>query len=240
MNVKSAFILWQDSTQSRMWKAVAKLTQQDDGQYELCYTQGANHKNFHGFVGMEDKNHTYKSEKIFTFLRNRILPESRPEHDRMFSWVELPVEEKDYFSLLALSGAEKKTDYIRLINIPTIENSVYKTRFFVSGINYLTNEQKYHLSSIKAGDLLSYQFELDNLVDPNAVILFKDTHIGYLPAYLCEEFKYLLDLYDESSLQIKVVKFNADAPSQYRLLCELTMNIDDNFKPFNRDDFKPF
>lgn len=240
MNVKSAFILWQDSTQSRMWKAVAKLTQKDDGQYEFFYTQGANHKNFHGFVGMEDKNHTYKSEKIFTFLRNRILPESRPEHDRMFSWVELPLEEKDYFSLLALSGAEKKTDYIRLINIPIIENGVYKTRFFVSGIHYLTDEQKQYLSSIQSGDILTYQFELNNSVDKNAIMLFKEHQIGYLPAYLCEEFKRLIDLYGESSLQIQVVKYNADAPSQYQLLCELTINVDDDFKPFNRDDFKPF
>lgn len=239
MNVKSAFILWQDLTQSRMWKAVAKLTQQDDGQYEFFYTQGAKHKNFHGFAGMEDKTRTYKSEKIFTFLRNRILPESRPEHDKMFSWLELSLEEKDYFSLLALSGGEKKTDYLRLINIPTIENGVYKTRFFVSSINYLTNEQKSSLLSLQVGDLLTYQFDQDNPIDKNAIMLFNHQQIGYLPAYLCEEFKKILGLYGESDLQIKVVKYNIDAPMQYQVLCELTVKVDDNYEPFNRDDFRP-
>lgn len=238
--MNSAFILWQDTAESRMWRAVAKLSKQSNGHYQLSYTKGAMHKSFHGFVGMEDKAKTYISETIFTFLKNRIIAESRPEHDKMFTWLGLNLEQKDYFSLLVLSGGEKRTDYFRLIGVPTIENEMYQVRFFVSGINYLTDKQKKSLTTLTAGDTLEYKLETTNKADRNAVLLLKEQTIGYLPAYLCEEFKQLIDLYGQNTPTITVVQYNNDAPPQYQLLCELSAKIDKNFQPFNGENFQPF
>ena len=100
--MKNVFVLWQDSADTRMWYPVAKLTQKSDLEYVFKYTKGSDHKNFTYFPSMENKLEEYKSDKLFAFFKNRLIPESRPEHDSMFEWSGLSANSKDYLELLAI------------------------------------------------------------------------------------------------------------------------------------------
>lgn len=231
--------MWQDSTDTRMWHPVAMLTQDDSNNYILNYTKGANHQKFSSFPSMQDISKSYTSPRLFSFFRNRLIPESRPEHDSMFEWSGLSAESKDYLELLAISGGEKKTDHFRIVNIPKNDDGFYKIKFFVSSINYLTEDEKVRLSNLKAGDQLKYKVDTFNEVDPDATILFKEENIkvGYLPHYLCKDLKNLRSYLKDEEIQISIIKINSEAPSQFKILCELKTPWPKDFKAFNDEEF---
>ena len=232
--------MWQDMADTRMWHPVAKLTQQSESDYLFKYTKGANYKSFSCFPNMEDKTKVYRSETLFNFFKNRLIPESRPEHDSLFEWAGLSPDCKDYIQLLAISGGEKKTDHYRIVNIPKNENGFYKTKFFVSGVNHLTDQEKVNTENLKDGDHLDFEFEFDNPYDDKATLLFKEVHkkVGYLPHYLCNDLRKLMSLSDRGEISINILKVNTLAPAQYRILCELKAPWKNGFEPFDDDEFK--
>ncbi|OTG85836.1 hypothetical protein B9T31_09585 [Acinetobacter sp. ANC 4558] len=238
--MKSVYVMWQDMADTRMWHPVAKLTQQSESDYLFKYTKGANHKSFSCFPNMEDKSKVYKSATLFNFFKNRLIPESRPEHDSLFAWAGLSSDCKDYIQLLAISGGEKKTDHFRIVNIPKNENAFYTTKFFVSGVNHLTDQEKGNADNLQDGDRLDFEFELDNHYDNKATLLFKEAEkkVGYLPHYLCNDLKRLMDFSDKSEISINILKVNTSAPAQYRILCELKAPWKNGFEPFDDEQFK--
>ncbi|NAS00472.1 HipA N-terminal domain-containing protein [Acinetobacter haemolyticus] len=240
--MKSVFVMWQDSTGTRMWHPVAKLTQQNSCRYVLSYTKGAQHEKFSFFPNMQDISKSYTSDRLFSFFRNRLIPESRPEHDNMFEWSDLSSDSKDYLELLAISGGEKKTDHFRIVNLPKNEDGFYRIKFFISSINYLNEIEKTSITSLQPNDWLKYQFDENNLVDVDATILLKEDNVrvGYLPHYLCKDLKKLLNYLNEDDIQIKVLKVNLDAPSQFKVLCELKAPWPENFNAFNDEEFSSY
>ncbi len=240
--MKSVFVMWQDSTGSRMWHPVAKLTQEASSRYVLNYTKGADHTNFSFFPSMLDTSKSYSSERLFSFFKNRLISESRPEHDSMFEWSGLSADSKDYLELLAISGGEKKTDHFRIVNIPENEDGFYRIKFFISSINYLTDIERNNVKELKPTDQLTYQFDLENDIDSNATILLKDNakKVGYLPHYLCKDLKNLLRYLKDSDIEISVLKVNPDAPAQFKILCELKASWPDGFDAFNDEEFSMY
>lgn len=240
--MKSVFVMWQDSANTRMWHPVAKLTQESETKYLFNYTKGANHRFFTFFPSMENKESTYISDRLFTFFKNRLIPESRPEHDCMFEWSGLFADSKDYLELLAISGGEKKTDHFRIVNFPQNIDGFYRIKFFVSSINYLDSSEKNKLKSLREGDLLNYQFDETNEIDSNATILLKDNEskVGYLPHYLCKDLKNLLLHVQKEKIEFTVIKVNLDAPAQFKVLCELKAPWPDGFHPFNDEEFSNY
>lgn len=234
--------MWQDSANTRMWHPVAKLTQESETKYLFNYTKGADHKFFTFFPSMENKEHSYTSERLFTFFKNRLIPESRPEHDSMFEWSGLSVDSKDYLELLAISGGEKKTDHFRIVDVPKNIDGFYRIKFFVSSINYLDVNEKSKLRLLSVGDRLNYQFDETNNVDADATILLKDEHIkvGYLPHYLCKDLKNLLCYAQNEEINFTVLKVNLDAPAQFKVLCELKAPWPNGFEPFNDEEFSKY
>lgn len=240
--MKSVYVMWQDSTDSRMWHPVAKLTQQDKSKFVLNYTKGANHSNFSFFPSMLDTTQNYVSDRLFSFFRNRLIPESRPEHDSMFEWSNLSVDSKDYLELLAISGGERKTDHFRIVNVPKNEDGFYRIKFFISSINYLSDDEKLNVKLLQVNDFLKYQFDTNNQIDSNATILLKDEdkRVGYLPHYLCKDLKNLSNFVRDSDIEISVLKVNPDAPSQFKILCELKAPWPEGFEAFNDDEYEAY
>ena len=240
--MKTVYILWQDKSFSgRMWHPVAKLTQTESGTYSLNYTKGAKNPRFQAFPSMVDRSKIYKSEELFYFLKNRIPPSSRPEHEALFDWCNLD-NKSSYLELLSVSGGEKVTDNYRVISIPENKNGKYKHLFFVSGIRYLSNTEKQAINDFNVGKSISYTFEYDNINDPKAVLLFdqnKTSPVGYYPRYLTSDLRKL----HESNISyplIKVVKVNPDAPEQFRLLCETVADWPKDFKSCHNDEYQDF
>ncbi len=237
--MKTVYILWQDTSYSgRMWHAVAKISLTNSGTYLLNYTDGAKNPRFQPFIKMSDKSKVYESKELFTFLKNRIPPESRPEYESLFQWCNLE-SNSSYLELLAISGGEKATDNYRVVSLPENKNGQYINHFFVSGIRYLTDEQKLKISKLKDGNIIDYKLETSNVNDPCAVLLLEsldNTMIGYYPRYLTEDLRGLKTF--GSDIKIQIVKLNIDAPEQFRLLCCTTADWPEGFQSCSNKDFK--
>lgn len=219
-----------------MWHPVAKLTTMDDDSYKLNYTNGAKHPRFVAFPRMTDLDKEYKSNTLFPFFKNRIMPERRPEYSSMLEWTGLENEDFDPLSLLAISGGARKTDNFRIISIPENQNGTYEFKFFVSGVRYLDLIEKSVIENLLPGQGLGYAHDDENKNDGDAIILLNKKNsikIGYYPRYLNKDFRKLenLNLFT-SKISIFVVKVNIAAPEQYRLLCKMTTSWPDGFEPF--------
>ncbi|MCK4082062.1 hypothetical protein [Acinetobacter radioresistens] len=239
--MKTVYILWQDKSHSgRMWHAVAKLVQTDSDSYLLNYTKGAKNPRFQPFPRMGDMSKQYKSDELFTFLKNRIPPASRPEHESLFEWCNLGTK-SSYLELLAVSGGEKVTDNYRIISLPENKDGKYINTFFVSGVRYLNSEEKSEIENFKSDQLIEYKFEDNNINDSQAILLFdkiKNSKIGYYPRYLTDDLRKLHAL--NSEVKIQIVKVNTDAPEQFRLLCKTVSKWPSNFKSCDNIEYQDF
>lgn len=239
--MNTVFVLWQDkSHRGRMWHAVAKIVYDLSSGYTLSYTKGADNPRFHGFPNMNNKNLAYNSRELFSFLKNRIPPSSRPEHEALYDWCNLE-SSAGYLELLAASGGEKATDSYRVISLPKNEDGNYYNTFFVSGIRYLDDISKNYISTLEAGHSIGYAFEDDNINDPLAVLLLdleKETSLGYYPRYLTEDLRKLNEL--QANIKIQVVKINSHAPEQFRMLCQTSSNWPNKFKSCDNDEFRDY
>ncbi|MNW65815.1 hypothetical protein D3C74_442340 [compost metagenome] len=76
----------------------------------------------------------------------------------------------------------------------------------------------------------------------DATILLKedDIRVGYLPHYLCKDLKNLLNYLKKDDIQINVVKVNLEAPSQFKVLCELKAPWPESFNAFNDEEFSVY
>lgn len=240
--MKSVYILWQDKSHSgRMWHPVAKLIQCESGAYSLTYTQGAKNPRFQPFSRMSDKNKAYSSDELFAFLKNRIPPSSRPEHEDLFRWCDLE-SSANYLDLLSVSGGEKVTDNYRVISLPERKNNQYINTFFVSGIRYLSDDQKKIIEAFPHNHQLDYKFEDDNINDPQAVLLLdkdQELKIGYYPKYLTNDLR-KLDRLAAESIKIEVVRVNETAPEQFKLLCRTISDWPLHFSPCDDLDFQDY
>lgn len=239
--MKTVYILWQDTSYSgRMWHAVAKINLTNSDTYVLNYTEGAKNPRFQPFIKMADKSKKYESNELFNFLKNRIPPESRPEHEALFQWCDLDIK-ANYLELLAISGGEKATDNYRVVSLPENINDQYTSTFFVSGIRHLSDDQKTKIAQLKEGYQIDYKFENDNVNDPQAVLLLEQLDnimIGYYPRYLTEDLRNLNAL--GANIKIKIVKVNIDAPEQFRLLCRTIACWPKDFKSCNNLEFHDY
>ncbi|MHC8327503.1 HipA N-terminal domain-containing protein [Pseudomonas sp. LB1P83] len=243
--MSSAFVIWQDP-ETTMWEPVAKL-KVSSGVFKFSYTRGALNKRFVAFPRMELKNKEYTSSELFPFFQNRLIPERRPEYHTMMSWLDMAPGTNDPLEVLSASGGAKKTDNFRIVKAPekSLEGE-YRLKFFVSGIAYLSNEAKNEVLSFDSRTRLYCSVQANNPADPNAIAIVKKEGLqsfGYYPRYLNEDLIRLNQMCgvvsgEELLTRIEVVRVNASAPEQYRLLCESITPWPEGFEPFQTEKYK--
>jgi hypothetical protein len=86
--------------------------------------------------------------------------------------------------------------------------------------------------------------DVQNHVDPNAIALRceKDPPllIGYVPTFYASDFRRILGNQRLAALaNIRVVRNNADAPIQMRLLCKFSASVVGEFKSLDSEDRRP-
>ncbi|CAN7472971.1 hypothetical protein LJR159_003035 [Pseudomonas brassicacearum] len=243
--MNSAFVIWRDP-ETTMWEPVARLTEFNDI-YSFCYTRGALNKNFVPFPRMSTLEKEYNSHELFPFFQNRLIPERRPEHYTMLSWLDMVPGMNNALEILSASGGSRKTDNFRIIKIPQItENNEYRLKFFVSGVAYITEKAKLSLITLDRHSVLSCVIEEQNQADSNAVAIIHSPsghRLGYYPHYLNEDLirvNRMLGFHDSRlATLVPVLKVNLSAPEQYRLFCESITPWPDGFIPFQSEKYQP-
>jgi hypothetical protein len=234
------FLAWQDP-QSRDWFPVGKLSFHD-GVYRFVYTRGAKYsKNFIPFGFMRDLNAVYKSVDLFPLFANRLISKKRPEYKDFLRWLDLREDDTDPLVLLARTEGVRGTDSLTVFPCPEPDqNGKYVVHFFSHGLRYLPDDARLRVSKLRPGDRLYLMPDLQNPHDGCALALRTDdpaSIVGYCPRYIsCDFLEILLNKPD--SVDVRVKRVNADAPIQLRLLCKLTADWPDNFKPCSGDEYQ--
>src|SRR5919108_3973155 len=234
------FLAWQDP-QSRDWFPVGKLSFHD-GVYRFVYTRGAKYsKNFIPFGFMRDLNAVYKSVDLFPLFANRLISKKRPEYKDFLRWLDLREGEADPLVLLARTEGVRETDSLTVF--PCSERTLdgkYVVHFFSHGLRYLPEKARIRINKLRSGDRLYLLPDPQNPHDGYALALRTDdptTIVGYCPRYIARDFLEVLEN-TPNTVQVRVKRVNTDAPIQLRLLCTLTADWPENFKPCSSEDYQ--
>lgn len=235
-------LAWRNPS-SRTWTPVGIL-EYKTGFHYFRYTHGAKDKDFTPFGQMLDLKSLYKSEELFPLFKNRLLSKSRPEYEDFLNW--LDIDKKDSNDLLELSRSRgiRATDELQLFPVPQRnEDGNYEVLFFSHGISHMANHYLERISKLNKGDKLLLLKDVQNEVDPHALVLRTKNDpvelMGYCPSFFAKDFNKLLSLND-NNVNVVVHKINKNAPSQFKLLCKLTTKFPNDFKVFDDINFKPY
>lgn len=232
---KSIFLIWQDVV-TRMWHPVGKLSEIDGG-YRFNYTNGARNPRFKPFLLMGNLKSVYESEKIFPFFANRVVSPERREYMELLEWSGL-TEDDSNLELMARTGGRRGTDNFRIIPCPEVFDGSYNITFFVSGVAYISEDDRLYLRSVPEGAILDPYFEDENEADKNAIMLkYQGRKIGYFPRYFSPDIRKILSAPEIESYDLILKKNNHLAPLNYRLLCSFRSIWPEGFQPFISEEY---
>ncbi|MDH3998239.1 MAG: HIRAN domain-containing protein [Desulfuromonadales bacterium] len=239
--MKKLYLAWQD-TKTRTWFTVGMLTF-EEGLYQFVYTKGAEvSRNFLPFGRMQDLHATYLSEELFPLFANRILTASRPEYNDYIQWLNLDLRTNNVFEMLALTGGTRGTDSLEMYSCPERDsNGQYSVDFFCHGLRHLPEESLERVNSLSVGEKLFVMKDVQNPFDKLALSLRTDDPammVGYCPRYLAEDFNDYLDD-DPALVDVSVLKVNAAAPAQMRLMCRMKAPWVENHEPCTSEQYQP-
>lgn len=229
---------------NRIWTPVAIL-EYTEGLYHFYYTNGAKEKNFIPFGQMQEKTKVYMSEELFPIFKNRLLAKSRPEYKDYLDWLDIDFQYSNDLLELSRSRGIRATDQLQLFPIPTKEkDNLYKVSFFAHGISHIADSYVERLESLSIGDELLLLKDIQNDIDPFALVLrTKDDPVelmGYCPSFFAQDFNKLLELNGNKNVKVSIQKINKEAPLQLKLLCNFTTIWPDEFNPFDDDRFSHY
>lgn len=116
----------------------------------------------------------------------------------------------------------------------------YRCRFFLHGWRHVSEAARQRLQSVQKGDSLRVALELNNPATKLALQLQTvDYHmIGWTPRYLVADLSEAIETSSEK-IQASIVKINpAPAPSQQRVLAEMSGNWPPDYEPMSSEDFQ--
>jgi hypothetical protein len=242
--LKILFLAWQDPN-SRSWFPIGRLTF-DGTNYKFTYTQGvleAQQKcNFEPLSSFPRLDKVYQSTYLFPVFANRLMPKNRPDYSSFIRWLNLSPYEDDAINILARTGGKRETDTLSVFPSPEPDvEGRYRLHFFLHGLRYLPQCTIERINQLKGGEKLWLAHEFQNSHDSKALTLNTEDHyiVGYCPRYLNSEIFALL-LRNSSLVKVCVEAVNqSPTPLQFRLLCNIIAQCDNEFKPFSSCEYQP-
>lgn len=242
--LKTLFLAWQDPN-THHWFTIGRLIF-DGESYQFVYTQGvkqaANKSGFKPLSSFPHLDEVYRSTQLFPVFSNRLMPRSRPEYSDFVQCLNFPQHEDDPLSILSRSGGQRKTDTLAVFPCPEPDaEGRYNIHLFSHGLRYLPQCAIERIKRFELGEKLWLANEFQNPHDSQALTLNTEDHyiVGYCPRYLSSEIIALLQ-HNPSFVDVRVERVNQPpTPLQFRLLCNMTAQIHDDFRPFSSQEYQP-
>lgn len=244
MSVKTLVLCWKEPSKKE-WIPIGKLKFEKD-QYYFSYTNGvkkAQESSAFSFLEqMNDPSSIYVSNELFPFLKNRLLPKSRPEYKSYLNWLDLP-EDLTEFEELARTNGIKATDSFQLFEVPTLTQEKYLIYFFSHGIRYLPPTYAERINTLKENERLYLMEDIQNEFDKYALLMRTQDPVelvGYCPRVYSQDITKLLESNGADNVKVTIHKINPIAPAQLKLLCKLEAKWPKNFVAFDCDEFQAY
>lgn len=244
--MNSLYLAWQDSGQSRAWFPIGRLdTDVVHSRFFFGYTHGAERAaqvaGLRPLDSFPDFYKVYESGELFPLFKNRVMDSGRTDFVDYLKQLDLKPENADPISILAVTGGTRQTDNLEVF--PKIESQAdgrFRCRFFLHGTRHLNLDSQKAMMLLKAGATLRIALELNNPATNHALQIETDDYhmIGWAPRYLVGDLKKAIDDSPET-VSGKVVRINpAPAPSNQRVLIELTGRLPAGHSPMSEPDFQ--
>ncbi len=251
--MKALFLTWRDP-HLRSWYPVGRLDLVED-EYQFVYLKGAQEASekagFCPFLSFPNLTATYVSTELFPLFANRLMPPSRPDYAEYTEWLSVAEHEDDPIALLARSGGQRATDTLEVFPCPAPDSKgEYHIHFFAHGLRHMPACSLERAANLRSGERLLLMHDFQNAHDPKALLLRTSEqepgdvyNVGFCPRYLNDDVFQLVhpeNLPLTDAVTVAVERVNpAPAPSQFRLLCNMTMRWPAGFTPFATELYQP-
>jgi hypothetical protein len=214
-------VIWQNP-ETRNFCRIGQLDHLTDGRYVFNYSNAETASpDFRALHEFPDTSLCYESASLPAFFRNRIMNSSRPAFREYLSWLAVNAEDTELpVEILARTGGPRATDTFHIVEAPTVDGGIFKTRFFVSGVRHCEGAEE-RVLALKPGAKLLLRHDSDNVFNPLAMLVdaVAGKPLGWVPDWLVEEVHERLE--SHGPLEVVVEKVNVDAPVHLRLLCRI-------------------
>ncbi|MGK7905513.1 MAG: DNA-binding protein [Hormoscilla sp.] len=243
--MKTLFIAWQDGN-SGTWFPIGRLTF-DGREYKFAYTHGLreaqNRCGFQPLLCFPNPQEVYTSPKLFPLFSNRVRSRSRPDYPDFAQWLNMSTEEYDPIALLSRSGGQRVTDKFEVFPLPeTDANGHYHMHFFARGLGQLPDYLIERINRLQEGEQLYMLQDLQNIYSRHALVLRTEDKflVGYCPPYLLDDDSLEIIQQQPELVKIHVDRVNSkQTPLQFRLLCHMTAQWPQYFRPFSSQIYRP-
>ncbi len=247
MRSKTLYLAWRNDqvhdepSDSQSWFPIGRLDV-DVGEgtnYRFRYTKGAKEAQQKvGFVPLPefpDFEREYESPVLFPVFQNRVISRKRPDFADYVRALDLD-EDADPIEILSANGGKRATDSFDVFPVPDsgIDGN-FTCRFFLPGGIHVEQPAGSLVDMMRPGDKLKVLLAGKLSSGPVRLSLWTEggLEVGRAPQYLS------LDAKPSDEWEASVVRVNpAPAPSQQRVLVELTGNLSEH-EPVSGPDFQP-
>jgi hypothetical protein len=237
---------WQ-CEQTREFVPVGELlvTHADGGRhFEFGYLEGARRARslgFQPFMAFASLDKRYRSDQLFAFFRNRVMPSTREDYLDYVTELGLEVASADVVELLGRSGGRRETDRVETVLAPQHDEAThqYATRFLVRGVRHVAGAEA-ALAGVRAGQRLEVEIDRFNPVNRRARRLSANGRpIGFVPDYLVGDIDELERAGSTPVFEVERVN-PPPKPVHYRALVRVTAAWPDGFQPLSGRAFERF
>jgi hypothetical protein len=241
---QTLFLAWQDPS-NRSWFPIGRLTF-DGAKYQFVYIQGVKEAqqmcNFSPLSSFPDLEKVYTSTYLFSVFSNRLMSPSRPDYANFLQWLNILNHEDNPLAILARSEGKRETDSLTVFPCPEPDAAGrYQLHFFAHALRHLPPSAIERINRLQPEEKLWLAHEFQNPHDSQALTLNTEDHhiVGYCPRYLRSEIFELLRK-DPALVDLRVERVNLPpTPFQFRLLCRITADCKDDFRPFSGAEYQP-
>ncbi len=178
-------VTWRDGGDPAGIHAVGCLV--SDGGWSFRYLPGADvAPAFRPFPGFPDLRKTYQSPSLFLFFADRLMDRRRPEFVAYVRALDLDDDPADA-DLLSRSEGVIKGDKVAVVEEPFVDDAGRTSHVFVvRGLRFAAGppeEREAVLSDVDAGTPLQVRPDLNNPVNPDALLLLAPSGapVGWVP-----------------------------------------------------------
>lgn len=216
-----------------------------DGQtHEFFYLRTVNEvHDFRPFLNFPDLTRIYRSTDLFPMFSQRVMSPRRPDYTHYLQQLDLTHSATPWEQLARTEG-KLASDTIQLIPEPEVDaTGRTQSQFLVAGIRRQIKDEHQRnltLSQLKKGDKLQLVDELDNSVNPRAILVSTRSQVtlGWVPDILID---YVHDVRGDGPFSVEVTHVNGpDAPSHMRLLALLEGQLKPGYRPFAGPHWQPY
>jgi hypothetical protein len=234
-NARTLLVAWRAPDSA--WYPIGRLSH--NGQYQFEYLAGAKQALEHGFAllpGFPQIDARYGAPELFPLFASRVMSARRPDYPVYMQWLRLNAN-ADAMAQLEASGGARVADSLELFAIPSQDNGLFRSVFFLHGLRYQGAEAIAAANALSTGDPLTLVPEPGNPHDPCAhgVVTKKGERIGYVPRYLSCDIA-MLQRY--GPVEMTVEANNIDAPLSHRLLCRFSAPWPIGFVPMRYPEYQ--